>query len=186
MVLFYCDLPRQASPFNAVRAASQYTVERKYNQEELQSSDSDLIVNFWNTETSKRLLYERFRKGASLWLVRFEGKLAGYGWTLTGCTIEPHYYPLGTNDIHLFDFLVFPEYRGRGVNPCLVTHILDQMTAEGRTRAYIEAAEWNLPQLASLRKTGFQLLGVARKRSLLGRTVVAWGTLRKRGLFFKT
>ena len=46
--------------------------------------------------------------------------------------------------------------------------------AERRTRAYIEAAEWNHPQLQSLGKTGFSLLGIARKTSIFGCTFVQW------------
>jgi len=39
---------------------------------------------------------------------------------------------------------------------------------------FIEAAEWNAPQLSSLRKTPFQKLGRARKFHALGKTVVIW------------
>ena len=109
-----------------------------------------------------------------MWLIRCEDQLAGYGWTITGRTIAPHYHPLGTNDVHMFDFLVFPEYRGRRINPSLVDHILNQLSAKGRTRAYIEVREWNHAQLISLAKTRFRLLGVARKVSLFGRTFVEW------------
>jgi hypothetical protein len=41
-------------------------------------------------------------------------------------------------------------------------------------RAFIEAAEWNQPQLSSLTKTPFRRLGRARKSIIFGRTVVHW------------
>jgi GNAT superfamily N-acetyltransferase len=177
MVLFYLDFSSYAASVNqcsAAQTSGNLTFERKPSREEMAAGDWEQIVNFWNPTLSRRSFTERFQQGASLWLARCDGKLAGYGWTLTGRTIEPHYHPLGANDVHMFDFLVFPEFRGRNINPRLVDHILHQLAAEGRTRAYIEVREWNHPQLKSLSKTPFRLLGVARKRSVFGRTLVEW------------
>ncbi len=46
----------------------------------------------WPTETSR----SDSIKGALLWLIKSEDGLAGYGWTLQGRTIEPHYFPLAS------------------------------------------------------------------------------------------
>jgi GNAT superfamily N-acetyltransferase len=150
------------------------TVERKKIEGEIDRGDLEQIVNFWNPELCRRQMAERFRKGASLWVIKHDGRLAGYGWTLKGNTIEPHYFRLAQNDVHFFDFQVFPEYRGRGMNPILVTHILSEVAAECGGRAFIEAAEWNHAQLASLRKTSFNRLGRATKFTIFGRTIVCW------------
>ena len=91
-----------------------------------------------------------------------------------GRTVEPHYFRLGPDDVHLFDFHVFPQYRGQGVNPLLVSYILRSLAAEGQGRAFIEAAEWNQAQLASLRRTPFRRLGSARKFTLFRYTMVCW------------
>ncbi len=173
MVLFYLDFPK-GEAWPGTRLPQPLTVERKTSRTEMRTEDWEKIVNFWNPRMTQINITGRFQHGASLWLIRWSGQLAGYGWTMTGHTIEPHYHPLGANDVHMFDYLVFPEFRGRNVNPSLVDHILDQMTQEGRTRAYIEVREWNTPQLRSLGKTKFQLLGVARKTCFLGRTFVEW------------
>jgi RimJ/RimL family protein N-acetyltransferase len=174
MVLFYCDLTSPSFITATKNELSDVSVERKTRENDIDPQDLQRIVNFWNPKVFRRHLPERFQRGASLWLIRSAGQLAGYGWTLKGGTIEPHYFMLGSNDVHFFDFLVFPEYRGRKLNPALVGEILRQMAAENRSRAYIECAEWNQPQLNSLKKTGFQLLGVARKKHLLGQTFVRW------------
>ena len=174
MVLFYYDFP----PFRVTAPLSGWPehlrVERKQSHEEIDQQDLQKIVNFWNPQLARRSLAERFEAGASLWLIRSTGQLAGYGWTLTGRTVRPYFLPLGASDVHLFDFLVFPEYRGRRINPSLVIYILDQLSREDRSRAYIEVAEWNHSELTSLSKTAFHVLGVARKTSLLGRTIVEW------------
>ena len=175
MVLFYYDLPTAPVTASTSDSPNHLRVERKQSQEEIGQKDLQRILDFWNPRLAWRSLVERFNEGATLWLIRSEGQLAGYGWTLTGRTMRPHFIPLGANDVHLFDFLVYPEYRGRRINPSLVTHILDQLSREGRSRAYIEVAEWNDAELTSLRRTVFHFFGVARKMSLFKWTIVEWG-----------
>jgi len=173
MVLFYCDLSGQASrPADLPKSLK---VERKRSNPEIIPQDFDQIVNVWNPKLARRNIEERFAQGASLWLITLEDSLAGYGWTLQGRTIEPHYFPLGEDDVHLFDFYVFPQYRGRGLNPLLVAGILRSLANDCGGRAFIEAAEWNQAQLSSLARTPFRRLGWARKMTLFGRTIVWWG-----------
>jgi len=169
MVLFYCELSALNSP--AVDLPGSLTVERKRSEAEISSQDLKNITSFWNTKLAQRNLTERFGLGASLWLIKSKATLAGYGWTLQGRTVEPHYFQLGPDDVHLFDFHVFPRFRGRGLNPALVNHILRSLD---RGRAFIEAAEWNRAQLSSLERTPFRRLGLARKITILGRTSVWW------------
>jgi ribosomal protein S18 acetylase RimI-like enzyme len=171
-VLFHYDL-RVPPPIGPV-ASPELRVERVDRESQLDSHDFDRIVGFWNPTIARRQIAERFAKGASLWLARAADQLAGYGWTLSGGTIEPYYFPLAAADVHLFDFLVFPEFRGTGVNPRLVLQILEALAHEGRQRALIEVAEWNAAQLRSLSKTPFRRFGSGRKYWLLGKTVLRW------------
>ena len=68
---------------------------------------------------------------------------------------------------------MFPQYRGRGFNPLLVGYILRSLAIESQGRAFIESAEWNDPQLASL-NIPFRRLGLARKLMVSRRTIVCW------------
>jgi ribosomal protein S18 acetylase RimI-like enzyme len=173
-VLFYSDLSTQSSPTLVLPGFLK--VERCRYQSELTPRDLQEIISFWNPKLAGRNIKQRFEQGASLWLIKFKGELAGYGWTtLLGQTVEPHYFRLGPDDVHLFDFHVFPQHRGRGLNPLLVNFILARLSAECRGRAFIEAAEWNLAQLQSLRRTPFHRFGSARKFPILRRTLVWWG-----------
>ena len=172
MALYYCDLTAQGSLMTDL--PSSLRVERKRNEAELNSEELQEITSVWNPKLARRNIEERFALGASLWLIKFDGNLAGYGWTLRGRTVEPHYFCLGLDDVHLFDFHVFPTYRGLGVNPSLVNYILRSLAKESQGRAFIEAAEWNRAQLTSLKKTPFRRLGWARKRSIGGLTIVWW------------
>jgi hypothetical protein len=171
-VLFYCDLSTLSSP--TADLPGSLTVERHTNQTDLDAQDMQEITSFWNPEQARRNLKERFELGASLWLIKFEGNLAGYGWTLQGRTVEPHYFPLAPDDVQFLDFHVFPKYRGRALDWFLMTHILHQLASEGRARAFGEAAEWNKASLASFGMTPFRRLGWARKFTILRRTLVYW------------
>jgi ribosomal protein S18 acetylase RimI-like enzyme len=172
MVLFYCDLSTLSSPTTDL--PSSLKVEQLTNQTDLSPQDLQEITSFWNPDQARRNLNQRFKLRASLWLIKFEGHLAGYGWTLRGRAVEPHYFRLGPDDVHLFDFHVFPQYRGRGVNPLLVSYILRVLARECQGRAFIEAAQWNQAQLASLRRTPFRRLDSARKFTLGRHTIVCW------------
>jgi ribosomal protein S18 acetylase RimI-like enzyme len=172
MVVFYCDLPSQ--PTRSVNIPSPIRIDRLMSEKELSQQDLQEITSFWNPKQARRNIKERFAKGASLWLIRSEDKVAGYGWTLQGCTIEPYYFPLAPGDLHLFNFHVFPQYRGQGMNPLLVSHILRNLATNCRGRAFIEAAEWNEAQLNSLQKTPFRRLGLVRSATIFSRTFVSW------------
>jgi ribosomal protein S18 acetylase RimI-like enzyme len=172
MVVLYCDLANQTTA--PVNIPSSLKVERLRNYAELNPQDLKEMTSFWNPKQAHRNIRERFEQGASLWLIKSGDKLAGYGWTLQGRTVEPYYFPLAPDDVHLFDFHVFPQYRGQGINPFLVTHILGGITVESGGRAFIEAAEWNEAQLSSLRKTQFRRMGCAWKSRVFHRTIVCW------------
>jgi ribosomal protein S18 acetylase RimI-like enzyme len=172
MVLFYCDLSVLSSPTTDL--PSSLKVERHRNQTDLSQQDLQEITSFWNPQQARRNIKERFELGASLWLIKFKDELAGYGWTLQGRTVEPHYFPLGTDDVQFLDFHVFPKYRGRAMDWFLMTYILHRLAAEGLARAFGEAAEWNKASLASFAMTPFRRLGWARKFTIFRQTLVSW------------
>jgi ribosomal protein S18 acetylase RimI-like enzyme len=171
-ILFYSDLAGRTS--RAEECPTFLEVQRKRASGELMLEEFHEIINVWNPGLAQRNIKERFDLGASLWLIKFENRLAGYGWTLQGRTVEPHYFRLGPDDVHFFDFHVFPQYRGRGLNPFLVSYILRRLAAECKGRAFIEAAEWNQAQLVSLQRTPFHRLGSAVKFTIFRRAFVCW------------
>jgi ribosomal protein S18 acetylase RimI-like enzyme len=174
-VLFRCDLQHSFSiPGQLPDGIS---VERKDCMADMAEGDLEKVLNYWNRDLQTKQLCERFQRGAAFWLIKKNNQLAGYGWTLTGSTMKPHFFPLGANDVHLFDFVVFPEFRGQGINPVLVNRVLEMITAEGRVSAFIEAAIQNKSQLRSLQKTAFRRHAAATKVELLGHSLVLWHEL---------
>jgi len=172
MALFFCDLSTLKSSTQDLPAFLK--VERCSNQADLSPHDLEQITSFWNPELARHRIKERFELGASVWLIRVEENLAGYGWTLQGRTVEPHYFPLAADDVQFLDFHVFPKFRGRAIDWFLMTYILHRLAAEGKARAFGEAAEWNQASLSSFAMTPFRRLGFARKLTILGRTIVWW------------
>ncbi len=171
-VLFYCDLSTLKPP--TADLTSSLNVERHKNQTDLSPRDLQEITSFWNPDQARRNVKERFELGASLWLIKLQDNLAGYGWTLQGRTVEPHYFPMAADDVQFLDFHVFPKYRGRAMDWFLMTHILHKLAEEGRARAFGEAAEWNKASLSSFAMTPFRRLGWARKFTVFGHTIVCW------------
>ena len=172
MVVFYCDLADQAA--RAVVIPSSLRIDRVRSDVELRAEDLREITSFWNPKQARRDVKERFAKGASLWLIKSEGNPVGYGWTLNGCTIAPYYFPMGPNDVQLFDFYVFPKFRGRALHWLLTVHILQTLAAEGGARAFADTHEWNQAQLSSFKMTPFRRLGIARSFELFGYKFVNW------------
>lgn len=171
-VIFTCDVDHRILPPESHPDSPR--VEPVETLSELGANRFGRMTTFWNPKLAERNIRERFAKGATLWLVMTGDELAGYGWTLQGRTIEPYFFPLAQNDVHLFDFHVFPAFRGRGFNPFLVGSILRALVHGGLRRAFIEAAAWNNAQLTSLRKTPFRRLGAARLFRILNCSFVVW------------
>ena len=171
MVLFYRNLNGQLLPADLPPFLR---VERYSTQADLSTQDLQEITSLWNPDLALRRIAERFGLGASLWLIKANDNLAGYGWTLPGRTVEPHYFPLAETDVQFLDFHVLEKYRGRAIDWCLMTYVLKKVSEDGATRAFGEAAEWNSASLASFGMAAFRRLGIARKHHVLGRTFVCW------------
>ena len=174
MVVFYCDL--YANKFRSIKIPAGFSIERIESSSAFSNTDFEQVTAFWNPKLASANVRERFARGAVLWLVKSGKSVAGYGWSLKGSTIKPYYFPLGDGDVHLFDFHVFAEFRGRGINPYLIASILNVLVATCDGRAFIEAAKWNTNQLLSLRKTPFRRLGLVSAFRVFGRLLTHWKT----------
>jgi RimJ/RimL family protein N-acetyltransferase len=117
---------------------------------------------------------DRFRRGALLWLLNLNGEFAGYGWSIRGNMGVPFFLPLTINDAVLIDGEVFPEFRGRGVNPLLLEHMLGELKKMGVTRVFSTIKVWNKASLRATSKTQFQRFAIARKLHLFGKNITIW------------
>jgi ribosomal protein S18 acetylase RimI-like enzyme len=172
MIVFYCDLAKQTTaPANM---PSPLKVERLSNYVELSPHDLREMTSFWNPKQAHRNIRERFDQHASLWLIRSGDSLAGYSWTLRGHTISSYYFPMAKDDVQLFDFYVFRQFRGRAILWFLITHILHCLREEGAARVFGDVAEWNQASLSFYRTIPFHQLGVVRSFTIFRHTFVSW------------
>src|SRR5438093_13573487 len=76
-ILFYSDLAGRTS--QPEECPTFLEVRRKRASPELMLEEFHEIINVWNPGLAQRNIKERFDLGASLWLIKFENRLAGYG-----------------------------------------------------------------------------------------------------------
>jgi ribosomal protein S18 acetylase RimI-like enzyme len=171
--LYFCPLPLKESP-----DSSTIRVERTKSGT-LSVTDHARIIEASVSPAKALEISERFAKGCELWLAKQEDLLCGFGWTIKADTVAAHFFPLDQDEVHLFDFYVFPEFRGRRVNIGLLTHILSALSAEGVRGAHLECAAWNTSQIHSLKKSPFRPYAVASKITLFAHVIVFWHTRAK-------
>ena len=171
-VLLRCDL-KMGQPQPVSSLPDGLTIERIQSSEQIHEQDWQKLTRDRTPAICHRSFGERFRKGASMWAARSNGDIAGYGWTQTCDRVET-YYPADGNDVYLFEFLVFPEHRGRRINSLLIGHILSALALEGKARAYLDVDQWNKAGLNSYRRTSFLPVAISKARLLRPRKLVKW------------
>jgi hypothetical protein len=171
-VVFSCELPLPEP-----RGVNPLSIEAISSPDH---ADIQRVLTHWDERTATRMTSERFKLGAQLWLARRNSELVAYGWTIRGKPVSSHFFQFSPTDIHLFDFVVFPEYRGARINPNFVLAILSRLGQSGGRRAFIECLAWNVPQLRSLSRTPFKQIGAGRKFEFCGHTAILWSPAHER------
>lgn len=120
------------------------------------------------------LIDERLKNGAVLWLLKENGNLAGYRWTIVRDTLLGTYVPHTELDVHEFGVEVFSGYRGKKIFQMFVKHALITLKHEGYKRFFTEVHLWNERSMKAMAKTDLRKIGVASRFNVLGRNVVVW------------
>lgn len=152
------------------KAPPTFIIECNKSETDISEADKKLLCK----EISQNQLEDRFSKGAFLWLIKHDKSLAGFVWSIIQKPVEPYFFPLTKKDVHLFDNLILPQYRGRGVNTILINHVLFEFKRRGFLRAFIETRAWNSSEIKSLIKTPFYKFAEARKFHFFGRNFSSW------------
>jgi ribosomal protein S18 acetylase RimI-like enzyme len=176
-ILFFVDLPGFRNEKNII--PTNFGVECVRSEVEISMQDLKVLFEHIDEKIFRHQMEERFGKGSLLWLVKINGMLTGYIWSIQGRTIQPHYLPLTSKDVHLYDNFIFEEFRGRNINPALVNYVLAKLREKDMARAFIETNVANTAEIRSLAKTGFETYGLARKYHTWGHCFVIWSKLRE-------
>ena len=79
----------------------------------------------------------------------------------------------GHHGIHLEDFYVSPEFRGRGVGQALLSKVAAIAVVEGCTRLEWNVLDWNLPAIDFYRDLGAQFRSEWRLMRVTGQALCA-------------
>jgi len=176
-VALFCHEPAEDER-DAPRQPEGHAVVRCRRREGLSESDAETLVaqrgRYRGRDAVERYLKARFIKGAELWLLKVNDRIACFVWSTRGAMVSPFYVPLTANDVVVFDIETFSEFRGRGFAGSLTAHVVASLAKEGARRFYMTVKLWNGPSLQALRKTKFNRVATARKFSLLGRNITIW------------
>ncbi len=173
-VIYYADLAGLKANSSIGQDAIRI-VERKAAAE-ITVEERDVLYDQIGRKLIEPQLAERFERGASAWFVYWKEQFAGMVWTLAGDTMEPFYYFIPPQDVHVFNNVIFPEYRGKGINPVLIETVLVRLSERGFVRAYIETLVSNLAEQKSLARTRFRPMGTARKKKRGSHQITCWST----------
>lgn len=110
-------------------------------------------------------LEEMLKMGAYLWIGYVKGDAASFAWTQTGDQVRSHFFPLMSDDVMITRCVTISSYRGLGLFPATLLHIVSTLGARGIRRFYVGCADWNLFSQRGIERAGFKLLGhgVAKK-----------------------
>jgi ribosomal protein S18 acetylase RimI-like enzyme len=100
--------------------------------------------------------------------------IAGYGWVQYGMVRIPDLrlaFSLPKHHVYIWDCLTLPAYRGRGVFPGLLRHMLDVLSRQGIVQVWAAIAPGNVASQRAFAKAGFRLVaytdgGVGNFRAL--------------------
>lgn len=170
--LFYIDLSKLS--LEKFRLPEGYAVESIQGREWLRDKDMKILSDYIGRDEMEYEVERRFSKNAILWLAKYNDHVTAFIWSIKHLPLEPYFFPIGENDVLLFDGAVMPEYRGRNIYPMFLTKIFHVLKEKGMTRVFIDAYKWNKSALHSVTKTPARKLCDARKINCLGRTIVIW------------
>ncbi|MGO9138303.1 MAG: N-acetyltransferase family protein [Syntrophales bacterium] len=149
-------------------------IECKSTYHEISGPDSVRLVNYWTEELLIDRIKKRFTEGAVIWIVKCDGNVAGYGWSIRGKMVSQYFLPLTPHDAVLFDYVIFDEFRGRGLYPLLINYMFSQLKIAGVKRAFGHSYAWNESSIHGLSKTFFRKFSLARQFHIFGRDITIW------------
>jgi ribosomal protein S18 acetylase RimI-like enzyme len=104
-------------------------------------------------------IQERFAAESRCYVVRVHGMLASYGWMSFGQEWISELglrIRLASGEVYIWDCATLPAYRGHGLYPALLGHIVEELRAEGLHRAWIGADTGSVASQKGIIRAGFQ------------------------------
>lgn len=109
--------------------------------------------------------------GGEVFLGFSEGKLVHVAWLFCNPRIsEAHFFVKIKKDEAYIGFCqTYPKFRGKGIYPVVLQHILEYAAAKNKKRCFIATISTNLASIRGIEKSGFSSVGKMRMFKLFGR-----------------
>lgn len=104
--------------------------------------------------------WEMDRAGV-LWVALVEGQFAGASMSRRGRHFRKWFVPIQDDDIVIFRNRTSPRFRGRGICPALMRHIIAYELIGGG-QAYVDCRVYNKPSIRSIEKAGFRRIATLK------------------------
>ena len=156
-------------PISAIRVDRQAPIPGKLHDQLIRK-----FSQYRGAESVKQKILARIDKGAELWVLCIEDEIATSIWAFRGGFLKPFFFPIGHDEIVLFDAFTFTNFRGRALTKKLLRQMLHAYEKEGVLAFYLSIKTWNVPSIKSVDKAGFKNIGKASKLDLLGKPLIFW------------
>jgi hypothetical protein len=120
------------------------------------------------------IMHERFNKGAILWMLKVNGQVAGYWWTIANNHVTPTYLPHTSKDIHAIGIELFEGFRGGRLLKTFSQAVQSTLKKECYQRYYAETYLWNLNAIKAFQRIGDCKVGTATRFGFFGKNVIIW------------
>jgi hypothetical protein len=151
---------------------------RRYRSiDEIDKKDYDDLVELGTSlmgSAGNILIRKRFGLGAVLWLLKVNGQLAGYRWTIANNHVTPTHLPHTESDAHSIGIEIFPIFRGSHLFRQFDEGLKILLKKEGYKRFYSETFLWNKHAIKAISKTSSCKIGISTMFCIFGKTIVIW------------
>jgi len=172
MLLLYAELSEVDD--SVLNLPNNIFIEIKRNYDEAVQTDMQTMINYWRKVVMMDKIKERFEKGAILWIIRMNGHVAGYQWSIRGSMAAAYPLPVTPHDAIFFNAETFEEYRGLGLYPLLTNFMFAKLKAEGVKRVFAFSYAWNTSIIRGIAKNYFNKFSEARNFHVFGQNITIW------------
>ena len=152
-------------------------IKRFHSIDEIDKEDYKVLIERGTSlmgSAASILVRERFNKGAVLWLLKKNGQLAGYNWTIINNHVTPTYFPHTETDAHSIGTEIFPDFRGCHLFRLFLEGRKVILKKEGSKRYYSETFLWNKRAIKANLKISLRKIGIATRFSIFSKNIVIW------------
>jgi hypothetical protein len=174
-IIWYTDLTEIDS--EGFSMPDNVVIQRFYSADQVDKEDLKTLIECGTDlmgSAGSILVRERFNKGAVLWLLKENGRLAGYRWSIINNHVTPTYFPHTETDVHSIGIEIFPGFRGGDLFRLFHEGTKVVLKKEGSKRFYSETHLWNKRAVKAYSKTNSHKIGIATRFSVFGKNVVIW------------